>query len=162
MVAASVVTGLVSGAHAQNSAGNTGTANVTLVPNDGNTIVVRHSPIFGLSGSDFAKYSGSAAKIPANLSGIPASKLALGEPEYEVNVCISLTSEMVSRDGLGDKLRGDVYLEQPRQGSSNRTSAQQNGSEGNMSFLVSAMAPDASGMSNGNFDGAVDVEIRYN
>jgi hypothetical protein len=159
--ALSMVTGLISGARAQVPV-STGTSNVTIVPNDGNTIVLHHSPNYGIEGSALERFSGSAAKIPTNFSGIQTSVRALSEPGYEVNVCISMTSEMVSRDGSGGKLRGDVYLVDSRGGSSNRTSAQQSGSDGEMKFFLSAMSPDASSMKNGTFDGNIDVVLTYN
>ena len=158
--------GMISAARAQNSAGSTGTANATIVAADAaSKISVSHSPFFGLEGSlgaGNAKYSGSAAKITTSLTGGNASVLATGEPGYEVNVCVTFAGELVSRDGTGGKLRSGVSLVNSSEGSSNRTSAQLNGSGGEMKFLVSAMSPDASGSPHGNYVGTFDVTITYN
>ena len=162
VLAVSLFAGLVSGVQAQASRSAYGTANVTIVPYDGSAIIVRHSPFFGLENAQGTiNYSGSAAKISTKLTGGNASVLAIGEPGYQVNVCISLTSEMVSRDGAGGKLRGGVTLVNS-QGFSNRTSAQRSGSDGEMQFFVSAMSPDASSMHNGAYSGSLDVILSYN
>jgi hypothetical protein len=165
VLAVSLAAGLVTGVQAQVSRNATGTSNVTIVAasdDQSSRIVVNHSPFFGMEGSTSAtKYSGSAAKISTNLTGNNASVLAVGEPGFEVNVCVSLTSEMVSRDGSGGKLRGGVNLVDSR-GSSNRTTAQLSSSGGDMNFFVTAMSPDATSMHNGTYSGALDVIMTYN
>jgi hypothetical protein len=158
-----LVAGIISGASAQHSATATGTASTTIQDPPG-TILVKHSPFFGMEGNATGelRFSGSAAKITTSLSGGTGSVLAMGEPGYEVNVCVSFTSEMVSRDGTGGKLSGGVYLVNSREGSSNRTTAQINGSGGEMKFLISAMSPDASSTTHGSYSGSFDVIITYN
>jgi len=164
VLAFTLVAGIgISGAIAQNSASATGTANAT-IEDPPSAIVVKHSPFFGMEGTATGelRFSGSAAKISTSLSGGNGTVLAKGEPGYEVNVCVSFTSEMVSRDGMGGKLSGGVYLVNSREGSSNRTTAQINGSGGEMKFLISAMSPDASSTTHGSYSGTFDVIITYN
>jgi hypothetical protein len=159
-----LTSGFISSVKAQNSAHIAATANVTILPaQDPQTLRINHAPFFGIeqSGSQKKVHTGNGMKISTNFSQEGTAILAKGEPGYEVNVSVGLTGDIIASDGSGNRLRGSV-VESDKKEVYGETFAQRSGYSGEMRFSIAAMAPDASAVKNGTYEGAFNVIITYN